>query len=79
MKLLLDLRADALGAELASRSDWKQLAHELHAFPDGESLLRIDADIRGMQVAVLTDLARPEQRALRVLLAATALRCCSTT
>ncbi len=74
MKLLLDLREDALGAELASRSDWRQLAHELHAFPDGESLLRIGADIRGAQLAVLADLARPEQRTLRVLLAAGALR-----
>ncbi len=74
MMRLLDLRDDGLGAALCVATGWHRLAHALHAFPDGETLLRLDEDLRGADVAVLADLAHPEQRVLRVLLAAGALR-----
>ena len=47
MMRLLDLRDDGLGAALCVATGWHRLPHALHAFPDGETLLRLDEDLRG--------------------------------
>lgn len=74
MKMLLDLRGDALGASLAARLGWTRVEHELRAFPDGESYIRMLSDVGGAEVTVLADLARPNARALELLLVAATLR-----
>lgn len=74
MKMLLDLRGDALGASLAARLRWPQVEHELRAFPDGESYIRMLSEVDGAEVTVLADLARPNAHALELLLVAATLR-----
>jgi len=74
VKMLLDLRGDALGASLAARLGWTRVEHELRAFPDGESYIRMLSDVGGAEVTVLADLARPNARALELLLVAATLR-----
>lgn len=74
MNMLLDLRGDALGASLAARLGWTRVEHELRAFPDGESYIRMLSDVGGAGVTVLADLARPNARALELLLVAATLR-----
>ena len=74
MKMLLDLRGDALGASLAARLGWTRVEHELRAVPDGESYIRMLSDVGGAEVTVLADLARPNARALELLLVAATLR-----
>lgn len=47
---------------------------ELHRFPDGESLVRLDADVTGRTVIVTCSLARPDGKTLPLLFAADAAR-----
>lgn len=47
---------------------------DVHRFPDGESRVRIDCDVRGSDVVMAAGLDRPDTRALPVLFAADALR-----
>ena len=58
--------ADKLGA------DWSELA--LHRFPDGESLVRIDAPVRGRCVVFAASLNHPDDKTLPLLFAADAAR-----
>lgn len=74
MKMLLVLRRDALGESLTARLGWPQVAHELRAFPDGESCIRFLSDVGAADVTVLADLARPNTRVLELLLVAATLR-----
>ena len=74
MRSLLDLRHDGLGAALAARLGWPRVDHELRPFPDGESYIRILADVAGTEVTVLADLARPNAHVLELLLVAATLR-----
>ena len=74
MKMLLDLRGDALGASLGARLGWAPVRHELRAFPDGESYIRMLSDVGGAEVTVLADLARPNAHVLEPLLVAATLR-----
>ena len=74
MRRLLDLRRDGLGASLAARLGWPPVEHELRAFPDGESYIRLLSAVDDTEVAVLADLARPNARTLELLLVAATLR-----
>ncbi len=74
MRRLLDLRHDGLGASLAARLGWPPVEHELRAFPDGESYIRLLSAVDDTEVAVLADLARPNARTLELLLVAATLR-----
>lgn len=74
MRLLLDLRGDGLGRSLGEACGWPRVEHELRAFPDGESYIRIDSAVGGAEVALLAELSRPNQRTLEVLLVAATLR-----
>ncbi len=74
MKMLLDLRGDALGASLTARLGWATVQHELRAFPDGESYIRMLSDVGGAEVTVLADIARPNAHMLELLLVAATLR-----
>jgi ribose-phosphate pyrophosphokinase len=47
---------------------------ELHRFPDGESLVRLDADVTGRTVVLTCSLARPDEKTLPLLFAADAAR-----
>ncbi|GAB3466142.1 ribose-phosphate pyrophosphokinase [Massilia terrae] len=47
---------------------------QLHQFPDGESLVRLDADVTGRIVVLLASLAQPDIKALPLLFAADAAR-----
>ena len=46
----------------------------LHRFPDGESLVRLDADVSGRVVVLACSLARPDEKTLPLLFAADAAR-----
>jgi ribose-phosphate pyrophosphokinase len=62
--------ADRLGPVL--QADRTALA--LHRFPDGESLIRLDADVTGSTVVLTCSLARPDEKTLALLFAADAAR-----
>lgn len=47
---------------------------ELHRFPDGESLVRLGADVTGRTVVLTCSLARPDEKTLPLLFAADAAR-----
>lgn len=46
----------------------------LHRFPDGESLVRLDADVGDRTVVISSSLARPDEKTLPLLFAADAAR-----
>jgi ribose-phosphate pyrophosphokinase len=66
--------AGALAARLARllRCDWSALA--LHRFPDGETLVRIDAAVAGRCVVLAGCLDQPDGKTLPLLFAADAAR-----
>jgi ribose-phosphate pyrophosphokinase len=66
--------AGPLAAGLAAQlhCDWSELA--LHRFPDGESLVRIDAPVRGRCVVLAGSLHHPDEKTLPLLFAADAAR-----
>ncbi|HRP75991.1 MAG TPA: ribose-phosphate pyrophosphokinase [Rhodocyclaceae bacterium] len=47
---------------------------QLHRFPDGESLVRLEADVTGRTVVLVASLAQPDAKALPLLFAADAAR-----
>ena len=49
-------------------------ALEQHRFPDGESLVRLDADVTGRTVVLTCSLTRPDEKTLPLLFAADAAR-----
>jgi ribose-phosphate pyrophosphokinase len=66
--------AARLAASMAEKlgADWGELV--LHRFPDGESLVRIDAPVRGRCVVFATSLDHPGDKTLPLLFAADAAR-----
>jgi ribose-phosphate pyrophosphokinase len=52
----------------------ERAALQLHRFPDGESLVRLDADVTGRTVVIVASLAQPDVKALPLLFAADAAR-----
>lgn len=63
-----------LASELARvlRCDWSELA--LHRFPDGETLVRIDAPVKGRCVVLAGSLDHPDEKTVPLLFAADAAR-----
>ncbi|MES3000103.1 MAG: ribose-phosphate pyrophosphokinase [Pseudomonadota bacterium] len=66
--------AARLAADLAHhlRCEWSELAQ--HRFPDGESLVRIDAPVEGRCVVLAGSLDQPDAKTLPLLFAADAAR-----
>lgn len=56
----------------ALRCDWTELV--LHRFPDGETLVRIDAPVKGRHVVLAGSLHQPNDKTLALLFAADAAR-----
>lgn len=52
----------------------ERAALTLNRFPDGESLVRLDADVSGRAVVFVASLARPDEKTLPLLFAADAAR-----
>ncbi|MDG0855843.1 ribose-phosphate pyrophosphokinase [Roseateles puraquae] len=65
-EVFADSFVDAVRADLGALS--------LHRFPDGESLVRLDADVAGREVVLVASLARPDDITLPLLFAADAAR-----
>jgi len=67
-------QAGALPAQLAAQlqCDWSDLA--LHRFPDGECVVRLDADVHGRCVVFAGSLDHPDGKTLPLLFAADAAR-----
>ncbi len=66
--------ADALAAALAGRLRCDHTALALHQFPDGESLVRLDAPVKGRCVVLAGSLDHPDGKTLPLLFAADAAR-----
>ncbi len=66
--------AAALASALAARLGcaWSELAR--HRFPDGETLVRLDADVAGRSVIIAGSLDQPDGKTLPLLFAADAAR-----
>lgn len=65
-----EVMADALAARLGAR----RAVLDLHRFPDGESLVRIDDDLSGAQVDIVCTLSGPDALALPLIFAARTAR-----
>lgn len=74
MRLVFDIRDDALANGIAANTAAARAAFELRAFPDGETYLRIDSDVRDADAVIVADLARPNPKVLPMLLLADTLR-----
>lgn len=74
MTLVVEYHDGGLGARVARELACPTLAHEMRAFPDGETYLRIDEDIAQHDCLVVADLSRPNTRILPLLLLAATLR-----
>lgn len=62
--------ADGLARALKAEAS----ALSLHRFPDGESLVRLDADVTGRMVVLTCSLSQPDDKTLPLLFAADAAR-----
>ncbi len=67
-------RDGAFTDRLAQALQAERAALDLHRFPDGESLVRLDADVTGRTVVLCYSLARPDDKTLPLLFAADAAR-----
>lgn len=56
------------------RSGWRHGAIEMRRFPDGESYIRIDSNVRDYDVAILCQLHQPDSKLMPLLLLADTLR-----
>ncbi len=63
-----------MARELATAADGEAAPLALHTFPDGETLVRIDAPVAGRRVVLAARLDRPDAKVLPLLFAADALR-----
>ncbi len=66
--------SEAFAAALSSAVGSEVGRIALHRFPDGESVVRIDADIANKDIIIACSLARPDEKILPLLFAADALR-----
>lgn len=62
----------AAGLAQSARCEWTELA--VHSFPDGETLVRIDAPVKGRCVALAGSLHHPDAKTLPLLFAADTAR-----
>ena len=75
MRLILPLPgAEALASEIATGLKAELGAVETRRFPDGESYVRLPAEIAGREVIVVCTLARPDEQFLRLVFTARAAR-----
>lgn len=75
MRLILPLPgAEALASEMADGLKAELGAVESRRFPDGESYVRLPAEIAGREVIVVCTLARPDEQFLRLVFVARAAR-----
>lgn len=75
MRLILTLPGNRrFGRALARAGGWALGRVERHRFPDGESGVRLDADVRGRAVDIVCTLARPDHAFLPLMFAADAAR-----
>ncbi|MCP5356652.1 MAG: ribose-phosphate pyrophosphokinase [Pseudomonadales bacterium] len=65
---------EELGASLQSLGSFEQGVLELRHFPDGESYVRVDSEVRGAQVLILCQLHHPDDKILPLLLLVGTLR-----
>lgn len=65
---------DALADRLVHALQADRGALDAHRFPDGETLVRLDADVGGRRVVLVCSLARPDDKTLPLLFAADAAR-----
>jgi ribose-phosphate pyrophosphokinase len=65
---------ESLAEGLRHAIDGELVAHELRQFPDGESFLRIDSDVRGRDIVVVCTLYQPDAKFLPLLFIADTLR-----
>lgn len=75
MRLILTLPGNRrFGRALARAGGWPLGRVERRRFPDGESGVRLDADVRGRAVDIVCTLARPDRAFLPLMFAADAAR-----
>jgi ribose-phosphate pyrophosphokinase len=73
--LVFHLPGDEIFADRLVRAlQSERAALALHRFPDGESLVRLDADVSGRVVVLACSLARPDEKTLPLLFASDAAR-----
>lgn len=65
---------EALGESLCSLGGFERGVLELRHFPDGESYVRVDSDVRCAQVVLLCQLHHPDEKILPLLLLVGTLR-----
>ena len=65
---------EALGLGLAKNLAMELGECEIRRFPDGESYIRIDSDVRGRDVAIICTLDRPDEKFLPLVFLAAAAR-----
>jgi ribose-phosphate pyrophosphokinase len=65
---------EALGESLCRALDADPVAFAMRRFPDGETYLRIDSDVRDRSIAVLCSLHDPDSRLSALVFASDALR-----
>jgi ribose-phosphate pyrophosphokinase len=61
-------------ASLAASPKWEQGVWEWRHFPDGESYVRVESDVRGKPVAILCSLDHPDEKTLPLLFLARTLK-----
>lgn len=61
-------------SRLLSAAGWQRGELEMRRFPDGESYIRIDSDVRQRDVAILCQLHQPDSKLMPLLLLADTLR-----
>jgi ribose-phosphate pyrophosphokinase len=74
VRLVFDLRGDGLAGGISGSTAAARAEFELRAFPDGETYLRIDCDVRDADAVIVADLSRPDPKVLPTLLLADTLR-----
>lgn len=65
---------DEMAERLTARLDAERGRAEIRRFPDGESYVRIDSDVRGRDLAIVCTLDRPDDKFLPLTFLATAVR-----
>lgn len=58
---------DALFQSVLSACGYTTGEAEWHSFPDGESLVRIETDVKGKDIALLCSLYRPDDKAMAIM------------
>jgi ribose-phosphate pyrophosphokinase len=65
---------ESLGASLQRELPAEPVVFEMRRFPDGETYLRVDSDVKGRQVSILGTLREPDAKILPLLFMADTLR-----